>query len=334
MEALTVIVRLMAVGTGDASGDTLIPDTLDPRASDTDQDGKMIRSSSSVTQCLQSPEVVAAIVDLLAVWGPEFERGEASYLRLEALRALRLIMSQEADLAFVGAPHTEQHWWGDEDLKNGDLRRRLVEAVLIQLQTVGDSMGQKLKLAALGCLWSLSNVSSFVRTRILQAGGTALVAAMLHAQIKQPAPIVQSTLIAECGILASLAAGSRAQERQLAKLGVDLDVVQMLKRYADHREIVSAGMVLLAVLANEESISSRLASYRDAKLSINVARSRWPVEIEAALKANRHYVSPAAAALVKGSSGSQGSSGESSKCRQVTPRQNRPARAVATLMVA
>lgn len=326
MQALTVIVRLLAVGTGDPTGDTLIPDALDPRAKEIEKDGELIRSTSSCTLCLQSPEIVSAILALLASWEPEFERGEEFYLRLEALRALRLVMSPEGDLAFVGAPHVEQHWWGDEDLKNGDLRRRLVETVLIQLQTVGDSMGQKLKLASLGCLWSLSNVSSFIRTRILQAGGTALVAGMLHSEIKQPAPIVRSTLVVECGILVSLAAGSRAQERQLAKLGVDLDLVQMLQRYIDYREIVCAGFVLLALLANEESISARLASSRDAKVAVSVARSRWPTEIEAALKANKHYVSPSACAFVKGTC-------EPNKRKQVTPCRNRPARAVATLMV-
>jgi hypothetical protein len=326
MEALTVIVRLLAVGTGDPVGDTVTPDPLDPHACDLALCA--LRSQSNVARAIRAPVVLSAIADLLVQWGPEFERGEEAYLRLEALRALRLILMPEG-LLFVGAPHAESQWWGDEDMRNGDIRRRLVEILLVQLQTVGDGMGQRLKIAALGSLWGVAMVSTYIRTRILQAGGTAMVAKVFRAQVKQR-HVIEAALVGECGLMACLTAGSRSQERQLAKLGVDVDVVEMLRHCIDHRQIICAGLVLLALLANEETIAERIAASTDAAEVISAARARWPAEVDSAFKANVHYISPTAARVLKDPVA------EPSRCRQITPRRtptrHRPTRAALSVV--
>lgn len=301
-EALTAIVRLLALGTGDPNGDAVTPDPLDPCAGDLERTG--LGFQSDIPQILRSLALVHAIIDLLARYGPEFDRGESMYLRLEALKALRLVMTPEG-LLYVGAAHAEQSWWPEEDpgtnLRNGDTRRKLVDVLLQQLENVGDTMGQKPKIVILGSLWSLAAANSHIRTRILQSGGEAVVASLLRAQIRTPQLVVEPALVAECGVLATLAAGSRVHERKMAKLGVDVDVVEMLRKFLHHRQAVCAGLVLLALLANDESVAARLAD-PEALAAISAARARWPEEAEKAFKRNVHYVSPTATALMKGTS--------------------------------
>lgn len=300
-EALSVIVRLLAVGTGDPTGDSVTADPLDPLAGGLERANR--HHESEVCHALRSQHVVHAILELLERKAQEFERGESLLLRLEALRALRLVLTPEG-LLYVGAPHNESSWWVEEDLgylRNGDTRRRLVECLLRQLENTGDSMGQKPKLAALGSLWSLAAASSHIRTRVLQSGGEDMLASLFRAQVRQPPPLLEGPLTAECGVLAALAAGGRVHERQLAKLGVEQDVLEMLRRYKNHRQIVCAGLVFLALLANEESIAARLAASADALATVAAARARWPDEVEKAFKGNSHYISPTAAALLRGS---------------------------------
>jgi len=345
LEALTAIIRLLAVGTGDPTGDTITPDFLDPNA------GKLERASLgnqiNVAQVLRSQSMVHAILALLGRRSSEFERGDSVYLQLEALKALRLIMTPDG-LLFVGAPHVEPLGWAQdsstatstsETRAGGDTHRQLVDVMIKQLQNVGDTMGQRPKIVVLGCLWSLATSSSYIRTRILQSGGEALVAKLFRAQARQPSS-PQAALVAECGVLAALAAGGRTHERQMAKLSVDQDVLEMLHRFKLQRQVVCAGLVLLALLANEESISARLAASPDALAVISAARARWPEEAENALKSNVHYVSPTAAALLRGSppaSARQKVASARGGLRETTPRggaaRNRAMRAAAVCVV-
>lgn len=335
LEALTAIVRLLAVGTGDPNGETVTPDSLDPSAGDLDQ--ARFGKQCEVAQALRSQAMAHVILDLLARRGPDFERGECLYLRLEALKALRLVMTPEG-LLHVGAPHEESSWWAEEEdlgyLRNGDTRRRLVEAFLCQLQSVGDTMGQKPKVAVLGSLWSLAGASSYIRTRILQSGGEALVASLFRAQIHKPPPHVQAALVVECGVLTTLVAGSRTHERHMAKLGVDRDVVEMLRRFNNDRQIVCAGLVLLTFLANDDSVAARLADSPEALAAISAARKFWPEDVERALKRNVHYVSPAATAVVRGSAKDPlGSARRQRETPRGAPARSRPVRAAAVCVV-
>lgn len=329
LEAVTVIVRLLAVGTGDPTGDSVTADPLDPHARELERGGQSHRRT--VAHALRSPSVVQAIMELLDRRAVEFDRGESLHLQLEALKALRLVLTPQG-LLYVGAAHAGSAWWVEEDLgylRNGETRRRLVECLMRHLEIVGDSMGQKPKLAVLGSLWSLAAASSQVRTRILQSGGEDMIARLFRAQVRQPPPLLEAPLMAECGFLAAMAAGGRVHERQLAKLGVEQDVLEMIKRFMNHRQIVCAGLVLLALLANEEGVAARLAASSEALATVAAARARWPDEVDKAFKGNPHYVSPAAVGLLRGPAPARGQR-ESPRNR---PPRNRPMRAAGLCVV-
>jgi hypothetical protein len=334
MEALTAIVRLLAVGTGDPNGDTVTRDLLDPRAAELER--RDLGAPDMVTEALRSQTMVGTILDLLDRRCKELDKGDLVYLQWEALKALRLVITPEG-LMSVGAPHVETSTlWPKEDngyMRNGDMQRRLVEVLLQQLSNIGDTMGQKPKVAILGSLWSLAATSNYIRTRILQAGGEQLVATLFHAQVFQPGLILEAALVAECGVLVSLVGGSRTHERNMAKLGVDKDAVEMLRKFQDYREAACAGLVLLALLANDDTVAARLSASPEALAIISAARKRWPEESEKAFQNNAHYVSPAAATLVK--------SPPARNSREMThrgqarnrPARNRPIRAAAACVV-
>lgn len=304
IEALTALVRLLSVGTGDPNGDAVTRDFLDPCASELELSVTPV-ARSGVVQMLRSQTILRAILDVLERHSEEFDRGDSVYLRWEALKALRLVMTPPGLLYVGAATHTEATpLWPEDDhgyFRNGNAQRQLVEVLLHHLRSVGDVMGQKLKIAVLGCLWSLATTSSYIRTRVLQSGGEALVASAFHAQVNQPGLFVEAALVVECGVLVTLAGGSRMHERTMAKLGVDLDVVEMLRKFKDYREVACAGLVLLALLANDETVAARLTASPDSLAVVSAARARWPEEAAKALKNNVHYVSPTATTLITGS---------------------------------
>jgi hypothetical protein len=328
-------VRLLALGTGDPNGEAVTADSMDPHAGELEQ--AALEGQSNAAHVLRSQTVVYAILDFLARHGPEFERRESVYLQLEALKALRLVISQPG-LLHVGAPHLESLCWTEEEIgyqRNRDMPRLVVEALLHQLQVVGDTMGQRPKILVLGSLWTLATTSNYVRTRILQSGGEAMVANLLRMQVRQPPPIIEAALVIECGILAALAAGSRVHERQLAKLKVEQDALDMLRRFKNHRLVVCAGLVLLALLANDDTVASRITASTQAIEAIAAARARWPEDAERAFKSNAHYVSPAATALLKGTmppSATQRTETPRS-ARRILSSRERPMRAAALCVV-
>jgi hypothetical protein len=308
MESLTAIVRLLGIGTGDPNGETVTPEYLDPHAGDVESNERE-GESSIVARVMCSQSMVNVILDLLARHAPEFSRGESLYLRYEALKALRLVMTPSG-LMRVSLPCHNSHtaegqvpWWCAEKdlgyLQNGETRRRLVEALLHQLQSIGNTMQQKPKIVILGTLWSVAGASCYARTRILQSGGQAFVAQLFREQVYQP-QIIEAALVAECGVLITLTGGSRAHQRQMAKLGVDQDAVEMLRRLDFSRKIVCAGLILVALLANDDMVAARLSASPQALATISAARTRWPDDFEKVFQSNVHIVTPAALALLKG----------------------------------
>lgn len=304
LEALTAVVRLLAVGTGDPNGDTATRDLLDPKAADVEQSSLALASHVQVVEALRSQTMLQAILDVLARHDEDFKRGDSVYLHWEALKALRLVMSIDG-LLHVGVSLSEvSSLWPAEEhgsLRNGEAQRRVVEVLLHQLRLVGETMGQKPKINVLGSLWCLAATSAYIRTRILQAGGEDLVASIFRNQVRKPGLFVEAALVVECGVLTALAGGARVHERNLAKLGVDQDVVEMLKKFGDYRQVACAGLLLLALLANDEAVAARLAASTEALEAISAARKRWAEEIEKTFKNNVHYVSPTASVLIKGS---------------------------------
>lgn len=304
LEALTAVVRLLAVGTGDPNGDTATRDFLDPKAADVEQSSLALASHGRVVEALRSQTILQAILDVLARHDEEFKRGDSVYLHWEALKALRLVMSIDG-LLHVGVSLSEvSSLWPAEEhgsLRNGEAQRKVVEVLLHQLHLVGETMGQKPKINVLGSLWCLAATSAYIRTRILQAGGEDLVASIFRNQVRKPGLFIETALVVELGILTALAGGARVHERNLAKLGVDQDVVVMLGKFGDYRQVACAGLLLLALLANDETVAARLAASTEALEAISAARKRWAEEIETTFKNNVHYVSSAASVLIKGS---------------------------------
>lgn len=341
MEALIAIVHLLAVGTGDPNGDTVTPDALNPGAGELER--AQLENPIRVAYSLRSPAMVSALIDVLDRHGAEFERGDSTYLQWQVLKALRLVITPEG-LLHVGAAQVEATtWFTNQDLgcpRDGEMWRRLVQVLLHQLQSVGDTMSQKPKIIVLGCLWSLAQASSFLRTRILQSGGQALVASLLRAQVQQR-PQLPSALVVECGVLVALAAGPRAHQRHMAKLQVDQDVLEMLRRFKVHREVVFAGLVLLTYLASDETVTARLAASAEALAAIAEARAQWPKEAGRAITSCTHYLSSTAAALLKGTPSATLLKGNApaalSRPRTETPRgcatRSRPVRAAAVCVV-
>mmetsp|Transcript_161010 Transcript_161010/g.296612 ORF Transcript_161010/g.296612 Transcript_161010/m.296612 type:complete len:457 (-) Transcript_161010:16-1386(-) len=305
MEALTILVRLLAVGTGDLIGDTITPDPLDPcRVEELEGSFAARVAMSPVARSLRSQALVLAVINLIERHRDAFDRCQETYLRVEALRALRLLLTPEG-LLRVGGEHTQSAWWVEEDLgylRCGGTRRRLVEVLLDSLQSCGDIMGQKAKLATLGSLWSLTAASSYIRTRMQQSGGEQLIAEVFRSQVRAPPPFVEAPLVVECGLLASIAAGGRSHERQLVKLGMDMEVLEMFRRWGNHRQVVGAGLVLLGVLANDESVNDRLLSTPELLAVVKGVRDRWPQEAAQAVRGVIHHLSPLIRDLAAGKS--------------------------------
>lgn len=289
IDVLTMIVRLLGGDHGDMTGDSLTPS---PEKSD----------NVDVARLLRTEPVVLAVCGLLQRRASAFEAGEDPFLRLEALRALRLLITPEG-LTVGGTPAVSM-WHTREDLAylaNGETPRRVAATLVQALRSVGDSISQRPKVAAIGALWGLAAVSTHCRTRIQQAGGTAAAAAAFHAQAKQKGPVVEAAVVVECGLLVELAAGSRKQERQLSELRVDEAALLLLHAHTPHRQVVCAAIVLLGVVARDDAAAARLAAApaqvqgmggrpksAPCLASAVSARDRWPGEVENAVRGVSH----------------------------------------------
>lgn len=296
MQALTIIVRLLATPTGDLNGDAMLlargaatKETVDPEQKRIHQ---WPRGVDSVLLELRAEEVLLAVHDLLWRHATEFECGELPYLRLEGTRALRLLVTP--DPLLVGGSYSPTAFWGQQawsHLTSGETPRLLIDLFALALQGAEDSMGQRPRAAAIGGLWSLATRSSFNRTRILQAGVTPLVLKVLRSQIYAQGPQWEDVLIASCALLAVLCA-SRSQERVLAKFGIHKDLVEMLRRCKLYKSVVCAGFLLLGVVARDGAAMQQLLSNPADVTAIAAARDRWKDAVEQEIGSATQRVQP------------------------------------------
>lgn len=294
LEAITIVVRLLAVGTDDPAGDSAPPE-VNP-GSPHSFTGAV---ATEVQRALRTQLVLCAVIDLLGRHSSEFKLGLEPFLHLEALRALRLITSP-ASLPVGGNP-TPTVWWAEEDLlylTNGEISRKLMEVLVASLPCVGpraeitDVLSHRSKIAVLGALWSLAALASYCRTRIVQLGVIESVLMLLRAQTRLPGAPVEAALVNACGLLVCLANGSRGYLRRLGQQGLEQDALEILRRFTPHRRVACAGLALLGTVARDEATGTRLAASTEAfQVAVN-ARNRWPTDAEITLTNSEQPLAP------------------------------------------
>lgn len=297
-DAVTVIIYLLALGSGDSTGDRVTPDVLNPGAADFEQ-GSFQEEIQTAHQ-LRTARMVLALMEVLERWKTEFEKGDCTYFHWQVLKALRLVITPEGSL-HVGSTLSHSPWWQAQELecpKNGEIWRRLMQVLLRHLELVGDTMSQKPKMMVLGSLWSIVQASPSLRIRMLQSGGQLIVIKSFCDQVKHKCAD-PAVLAIQCGMLVTLAAGPRAHQRHMAKVQLDDDVLELLRRFKAHRDLVCGGLALLTLLANDETAAARLKA-ADSVEAISAAKARWPDDAERAITSVKTYVAPSALVLLRG----------------------------------
>lgn len=295
-EALTALVRLLGPSFGDPLGDDL---AFEHGAQHAPQPAPEDAAQSAVLGAAASEQAAMAVVDLLRRRGPEFQRGEAAHLRLEALRALRLQLAAASRLG--GA----RVWWGEEDIGHvtrGPTRRQLVDILLAILQSVsagGAHMGHRPKVAALACLWTIVANSAACRTAVIQQGGAALVVEVLRAQARERGLPAEAPLLAACGLLTALAVGPRLHERTLATLGADAEAASLLTSCLQHQRVAVAAALLLGVVCRDASAAARLAASPQTLAALVAVRERWPLALGEAVGSSAQPLAPFLHALLE-----------------------------------
>eukprot|EP00928_Gymnodinium_smaydae_P045575 TRINITY_DN30366_c0_g5_i1.p1 TRINITY_DN30366_c0_g5~~TRINITY_DN30366_c0_g5_i1.p1 ORF type:complete len:460 (+),score=50.71 TRINITY_DN30366_c0_g5_i1:90-1469(+) len=281
MEALTIIVRLLGTCVGDMSGDAVsfTMDSVKPTS---------IGVGGEIIDALCSEEATLAVIALLQDRLPAFESGKDPHLRLELLRALRLQLVIAAPLCIGRAAKSARVWWLESEIgydSHHSTRRLLVDVVSRALRGVAGikaHMGHRPRLLATCCLWSLVSASPACCSHAVRQGAATLAADVLRIQIRELGPPVEEVLIASCGLLAALGAGPRLHERKLAELNLENDVATLLQRYSPYRGVVTAAVILAAVVARDADAARRLASNKEALADLAAAWERWPAEIQEA----------------------------------------------------
>jgi len=275
MQALIILVRLLGTETGDLSGDTV---SMPPEDA-----ASLSAHDDSVARFLRTEPLIKSVVDLLARHIPRLHGGALDpYLRLEALRALRL---QLLPLPRGGPPR----WWVEERIGHrtrSSARRELVDVLLQVLTDVGDGMCHRPKIAALGGLRSLVAASPECRSHFFLTGGARVAVEVLHSQIRLPAPPVEAALIGGCELLSALVKGPRSNARQLVELGAHNDATECMRRWKQHREVATAAFALLTALASDPVAAARISCSTQEAHAATAVRERWPDDAEEALDAS------------------------------------------------
>lgn len=239
IQALRAIVRILGTLAGDATGDT-VPDVSS--------------SGSLLVQGIRSEVVTGAVVDLLQRRLRSFPPEEQPWLLLDGLRAMRLllVLPESAKTAQLAGQRNKAAWWVEEDVgytRHGEARRRLGEVLVQLLDLVKDSSKAEMKAAAFGALQNLVTGSSTAFRHVAQTNIAEKVVLLAQAQMKS----LPHVAIADgCRLLTLLCAGPRSHLRKVTDANALALSLELLKRLEVHREIASAALVLLSVVAPQE----------------------------------------------------------------------------------
>ncbi|CAE8739317.1 unnamed protein product, partial [Polarella glacialis] len=255
--------------------------------------------------------VMLAVIDLLNRRAAQFEREEEPWLRLEALRALRLlVLPPPASQTPMGAgrdPDSQTWsacWWVEKDIghaTHGETRRRLVEAVDRTLTGLQGSRNPLPKIMAFGCLRNLALGSPACRSHVVHSKLAHLTVAMLAEQAKASNGLpVEDLFVEGCGLLVALAVGPRKHQRILVEAGAYGLAEDLLKNMAQYRKVAAASFVLLGVLCMDEGCAAKLARKGDeAMKAAAFVAERWPLQVAEAVRAARQPLGSSIAALIK-----------------------------------
>lgn len=283
LSALRCIVRILGTLAGDPTGDAVL---------------QSHSSGSELAQALRCEVLTSAVMDLLQLRLHSFPKEEQPWMLVEGLRALRLLLVVPGDAKEahrLGRRKTAA-WWLEDSCgyaAYGNTRRRLGQVLVNLMELMKASYPRKadMKVAAFCALQSLALNSPESLRHLAQLRASHAVVALLQAQIQA---LPSAAAFAEgLRALIALSAGPRLHLRRVMETDAVNISVELLKRMEAHREVVAAGFVLLAIVAEEHGNLDD-ETWRLAK----EAAKAWPKEVKQDLCLARRPLSAGFRALL------------------------------------
>merc|ERR1712217_860762 len=103
-------------------------------------------------------------------------------------------------------------------------------------------------------------------------------------------PPIEAALISQCGVLALLscsfacASGPRRHARKVAELGVDGLSLEVMRRYANHRNVACAALLLLGAVVHDDAASTRFEASAENSVTVAAVKKQWPSLVEEAIR--------------------------------------------------
>ncbi|CAE7510837.1 unnamed protein product [Symbiodinium sp. CCMP2456] len=284
LSALRCIVRILGTLAGDPTGDAVL---------------QTHSSGSELAQALRCEVLTSAVMDLLQLRLHSFPKEEQPWMLVEGLRVLRLLLVVPGDAK-------EAAWWLEDSCglfgwssiatakrytAYGNTRRRLGQVLVSLMELMKASYPRKadMKVAAFCALQSLALNSPESLRHLAQLHAANAVVALLQAQIQA---LPSAAAFAE-GLRALVALSAGLHLRRVMEADAVNIAVELLKRMEAHREVVAAGFVLLAIVAEEhgnlDDETWRLAEE---------AAKTWPKEVKQDLCLARRPLSAGFRALL------------------------------------
>jgi len=265
LSALRCIVRVLGTLAGDPTGDAVL---------------QTLSSGSHLAQALRCEVLTSAVMDLLQLRLHSFPKEEQPWMLVEGLRVLRLLLvvPEDAKEAHRLGLRKTAAWWLEDSCgysPYGHTRRRLGQVLVGLMELMKASYPRKadMKVAVFCTLQSLALNSPESLRHLAQLRAANAVVALLQAQIQA---LPSAAAFAEgLRALIALSAGPRLHLRRVMEADAVNISVELLKRMEAHREVVAAGFVLLAIVAEEhgnlDDETWRLAEE---------AAKTWPKEVK------------------------------------------------------